>query len=153
MEALYPVLFGLIATLAMSLLLYAIGQSGAQGAEWVKGIGSSIPTPAGGSQVPGAAIHVIAGIVFAYVYALLGRQFAFQVPGQMIALGVVVGLVKGIVASLVLGMLAFDQDPMGRVSQAGLGVGIVHAVGHAVYGLLVSVLFGISGVEYVLSYT
>ena len=153
MEMFYTPLFGLLATAVMTVLLYAISNSGNEGMAFVRGIGSAVPTQAGGSLTPGVVVHVLAGLVFAYLYAALGRQFAFEMPGQMLALGVVVGLLRGGAVSLVLAMLAYDQQPLEHIARAGRGVAGVHALGNVAYGLVVSLLFGLSSVEYALSYT
>jgi hypothetical protein len=142
MENVYPLLFGLVGTGVMSLVLYLVGQAGGPTAAAVRGIGSSIPTPVGGSQAPGSAVHIIAGIVFGYVYMGLGHVWAPLVPGLLLALGVGVGIVRGIVVSAVLGMLAFDQDPLGKMSRAGFGVGLIHLIGTILYGLSLAVLYG-----------
>ena len=152
MEFLYAALFGLVATAVMTSLLYLVNQSGSEMGTLVKGIGSAVPTPAGGSQTPGVLVHVIAGLAFAYLYEALGRELALPQPGQMLALGDAVGIVRGIVVSAVLALLAFDQEPMEHMTRAGMGVGTVHVLGNVVYGLCVSALFGLTRVEYVLAF-
>ncbi|HKI99692.1 MAG TPA: hypothetical protein VKB51_14555 [bacterium] len=142
MENLYPLLFGLVGTGVMSLVLYAIGQAEGPTAAMVRGVGSSITTPVGGSLVPGGAVHIVAGIVFAYLYMGLGHAWAPLAPSLLVLLGLVVGLARGIAVSAVLGMLAFDQDPLGRMSLAGPGVGAIHVLGTLLYGLSLSLLYG-----------
>ncbi|HEX9844729.1 MAG TPA: hypothetical protein VGC20_18350 [bacterium] len=151
MENLYPLLFGLIGTGLMSLVLALVSQSGGAAAQ-VKGIGSSIPTPVGGSQVPGAAVHIVGGIVFGYVYLGLGHSMGALVPASLLALGAGVGIVRGIAVSAVLGMLAFDQRPLERIQLAGAGVGTAHVLGNVLYGLVLSALYGLTRVDYLLSF-
>lgn len=95
MAQLYPLLYGLIATAIMSAVLYLIGQLGTGAAARVKGIGSAIPTPAGGSQVPGAVVHIVAGVAFAYAFWGLGRAWAYLQPGQLVLLGAGMGVLRG----------------------------------------------------------
>jgi hypothetical protein len=151
MDALYPLLFGLVGTAVMSLVLYLLAQSGGALAG-VRGVGSSVPTPMGGSQVPGAAVHIVAGVVFAYAYLGLGEALTPLAPGLLLLIGALVGVVRGIATSIVLGMLAFDQRPMERMALAGNAVGTVHVIGAILSGLSVSVLFGFSAVTPHLSF-
>lgn len=54
--------------------------------------------------------------------------------------------------SLVLGVLAFDRDPLDAMARSGVGVGIVHVLGNVLYGVCVAVLFGLSAVDFALSF-
>jgi len=141
MVYLAALLFGLIGTGVMSGVLYAIEQAGAP---LVRGIGSAIPAPQGGSLMPGTTVHVVGGLFFGLVYLWIGQALPGLVPWQLLLLGVGVGVLRAIVADLLLAMLAFDQDPLRWMAQAGAGVGSAHALGHVLYGLSVSVLFGLS---------
>lgn len=152
MENLYPLLFGLIGTVVMTFVLYTAGQSGVGKAAMVKGVGSSIPTPVGGSLLPGAIVHVVAGILFGYVFWALGRAWAYLVPGELLALGVGVGIVRGVVVSIVLGLIAFDQRPLERMGEVGFGVGLTHVIGNVIYGLVVALLYGVTAVDFMLSF-
>jgi hypothetical protein len=152
MEYLYALVFGLVGTGVMTLVLYLISQIGAQSVAQVKGIGSAIPTPSGGSLVPGTAVHIAVGLIFGLVYLALGRQFAYLVPGALLGLGAGVGFVRGIVVSIVLGLIAFDREPLNRMNEAGPAVGIVHVIGNVIYGLCVSVLFGLSAIDYAVAF-
>jgi hypothetical protein len=151
MNNLYSLLYGLVATGLMSLVLALVAQAGGAAAQ-VKGIGSSIPTAVGGSQVPGAAVHILAGIVFAYVYMGLGHAWGVLVPWELLLLGAVVGVVRGLVVSAVLGTLAMDQRPLERMQLAGVGVGTAHVLANVLYGLCLAVLFGLTRVDFMLAF-
>jgi hypothetical protein len=152
MEYGYALLFGAIATAIMSALLYGVGQAGGERMALVKGIGSAIPAPVGGSLTPGLVVHGAGGLFFALVYLWLGHAAGGLVPGQLLALGAGVGLLRGIATGLVLAALAFDQRPLEWMAQAGPGVGLVHTLAHVLYGLCVSALFGLLRVDALLSF-
>jgi len=152
MENLYALLYGLLGTALMSFVLYGVQQAGGPSAANVRGIGSSVPTPHGGSLVPGAAAHIVAGALFGLVYLGLGHAWASLAPGSLLALGIGVGLVRGLAVTGVLSLLAFDQRPMERIQLAGAGTFVVHALGNVVYGLALAVLFGLSRVDSALAF-
>ncbi len=146
MENLYALLFGLIGTGVMSLLLYLVGQSGGDALANVRGIGSSIPAPRGGSQIPGAIIHIAAGLGFGLIFLAVGNAYVWYSPAGLLGFGAVLGIVKGIVVSILLALIAFDQEPLDFMQRAGGAVGTWHVLGHVVYGLCLSVLFGLTRV-------
>lgn len=147
MENLYALIFGLIGTGIMSLLLYLVGELGGVTGENVRGIGSSIPAPRGGSQIPGAMIHLAAGAGFGLLYLVFGGGYVWYSPAALLAFGAVTGIVRGIVVSCFLALIAFDQDPWDFMQRAGAAVGIWHVGGNVVYGLCVSLLFGLAKVD------
>ncbi len=148
METLYALLFGLIATAVMTILLYGVGQSGVGSVASVKAIGSAIPTPSGGSLVPGALVYIAAGLLFGVDYLALGRYFAYNFEyleiQALLGLGALVGIARGLAVSIVLGLIAFNQDPLARAVESGFWVGLWHVVGSVAYGLTLSILFGVS---------
>ncbi len=144
METLYALLFGLIATAVMTILLYAVGQSGVSSVASVKAIGSAIPTPSGASLVPGALVYIAAGLLFGVVYLALGRNFAYLEIQPLLGLGALVGIARGLAVSIVLGLIAFNQDPLAHAIRSGFWVGLWHVVGSVAYGLTLSILFGVS---------
>lgn len=137
-------LFGWIAAGVMSLLLFAINKTGSLKSYLVKGIGSSIPTPQGGSMVPGFFIFLVTGAVTGLVYMLVGQEFRWFSPAGLLLFGAGLGLGRGLVTNGLLWMVAFDQAPKAHIVQAGGGVAAAHILGQVVYGLSLSALFGLS---------
>ena len=152
MENFISLLFGLIATLLMSGLLYLTARSGVERSEWVRGVGSSIPTGTGGSLVPGASIHLVAGAVFGFVYLMIGQAFVWVSPAGLLAFGAGLGVARGLAVSAMLALVAFDQQPGAHMARAGFGVGACHVAGNIVYGLTLSLLFGASRIEAALAF-
>ena len=152
METLYALLFGLIATAVMTILLYVVGQTGVGSVASVKAIGSAIPTPSGGSLVPGALVYIAAGLLFGVVYLSLGRNFAYLEVQPLLGLGALVGIARGLAVSIVLGLIAFNQDPLAHAIGSGFWVGLWHVVGSVTYGLTLSILFGTTAVDFAVSF-
>ena len=156
MDTLYALLFGLIATAVMTILLYGVGQSGVNSVAFVKAIGSAIPTTSGGSQVPGALVYIAAGLLFGVVYLALGRNIAYNFEyleiQPLLGLGALVGIARGLAVSIVLGVMAFNQDPLAHAIGSGFWVGLWHVVGSVAYGLTLSILFGATTVDFAVSF-
>lgn len=136
--------FGLIATGVMSLLLLAINAIGTENLYLVKGIGSSIPTQEGGSLVPGLFIFLVTGTVAGLIYMLVGQEFRWFSPAALLLFGLLLGVARGLVTNGLLWMVAFDQNPRAHIANAGKGVAACHFLGQVVFGLSLSVLFGLS---------
>jgi len=147
MEILAAVAYGLIGSAVMSALLYLAAQASGGVRSGIRGIGSAIPAPPGGSLVPGASVHFAAGAVLAGLYALLGATWGPLSPGGLLALGLGVGLLRALAVSLVLALLAMGEEPLAFIREAGLAVGGVHVTGSLVYGLCVSALYGYTTIQ------
>lgn len=152
MDIVYALVFGLIATAVMSLVLFVLRSSGFPNAELVRGIASTVPCPSSGSEAPGVIVHLLAGMLLGLVYLLVGRNLGPVGAGGLLLLGLGVGLLRGLAASIVLTVLAADQDPWQKFLDAGMGVAFCHLVGNLVFGLALSVLYGVIRVEPLLGY-
>ena len=152
MTVIAALIIGLIGSGLMSLFLRTLARIGGQDAWPVFGVGSSIPTPTGGSLIPGTIGHLGAGMIFAYIYLALARQMTGMEPVDLLMLGGGVGILRGFAVSIFVALLAFDQAPLGHMIQAGPGPGIFHLVGNVIYGLLVSLMFGFSALEMAVAY-
>ena len=145
--------YGSIATGAMSLLLLAFNRTGTTHAYLIKGIGSSIPTQEGGSLVPGLFIYLSTGAVAGLIYMLVGQEIRWgwtgpdlwwSKPAILLLFGALTGVARGLATNGLLWMVAFDQKPKAHIARAGLGVVAIHSLGQVVYGLSLSVLFGLT---------
>lgn len=152
MENLLALFFGLLGACVMSLALYALRASGVTRAEEIRGIGSAIPTQKGGSLVPGAFIHLGGGAAVGLIYFLMGQNFIWAGVWSLLLYGAVMGIARGLMVSGFLWMAAFDQQPSVHIAKAGLGIGACHLIGQLVYGLSLSVLFGLTRIVPELSF-
>ena len=151
MDIALALLFGLVATGAMSLLLRALQPPLAAQGVPVWGIGSAVPEPAGVGSAPGAVVYIVAGLLAGLAYRYAGVALGWPVPG-LLGLAVVTGLLRGVAVSLVLTGLAAGQDPWANVRAAGPTAMTWHTVGHVVYGVALWLLFGLAGVPAALGF-
>lgn len=149
MDIVFALLYGLAGTGVMSFVLRIAHEANFSGAEEVYAIGSVVPRPPGSSPWPGIVIHLLAGMGFALLYLAIGDAILLYAPGLLL-LGAGIGLLRGLGVSLVLNVLAADQNPWQRFLDAGPVPAIWHLVGNLLYGLTVSVLFGVTNVNWML---
>ena len=89
--------------------------------------------------VPGLVLHLVRGIVLAYVYSAV---CAF-VPLPMNALtGLFYGLVLGAVMMLLVGIAVVENHPDPRFRRRGVMTGVVQIIGNGIFGLIVGSLCG-----------
>ncbi len=89
--------------------------------------------------VPGLILHLVRGIVFAYVYYAI---CAF-LPLPMDALtGSFYGLVLGVVMMLFVGIAVVEHHPDKRYQRRGVMTGVVQVIGNGIFGLVVGYVCG-----------
>lgn len=150
MDFVWALVFGLVATGLMSGALWLVRQGGAEG---VWGIGSTVPRPPGGSDAPGMLVHIAAGLLFGVAYLLAARLLVLPAWWELLLLGVGLGVVHSLVKSGLLAIISMAPDVAERWRAAGPGVAVVHLLAHVLHGVVVSLLFGVSGVVWYLAYS
>lgn len=89
--------------------------------------------------VPGLILHLVRGIVLAYVYYAI----CAYLPLPMNALtGLFFGIVLGVVMMLFVGIAVVENHPDPRYRRRGVMTGIVQVIGNAIFGLVVGGLCG-----------
>lgn len=128
----------------MTLVMGIIHRSGLAKADMVRAIGSLYTGQIEGSLAPGLIFHFVAGILFAFAYALFIGIFAPGLGLSIIA-GGIVGTFHGMAVCLGLIIVVAEHHPIEDFQHAGVGVAVAHLVGHIVYGVTVGVVLGITG--------
>jgi uncharacterized membrane protein YagU involved in acid resistance len=134
---------GIIATALMTVLLYSIHWRGFANADMLRALGSILTRSEQTSFLPGALLHFLFGIVFAFIYVGFWSALPVSALWTYLALGVIFGLGHGLVVSFALVVLVAEHHPLQRYQQAGMGVAIAHLLGHVLYGLVVGLLAGV----------
>ena len=89
--------------------------------------------------VPGLILHLVRGIVLAYVY----YGICTFVPLPMNALtGLFYGLVLGAVMMLFVGIAVVEHHPDPRFQRRGVMTGVVQIIGNGIFGLIVGWMCG-----------
>lgn len=138
------VLAGILGGSAMILVMRLMSR-----AEWARfdmivAIGSMVTRTRKNAFRTGAIIHAVSAIGFALLYSVIMWKFGLNHLPISLYVGVAFGIVHGMVVSLLLVWIVAERHPLVEFREAGLAVGLVHFVGHVVYGAVVGFVVGIA---------
>ena len=144
---------GLVGTSGMSLAMWIITKSGIANAGMIRAIGSMFTKSYDDSFGPGLIMHFISGILFAFLYVILISILAPSSIAGAIATGGMIGVFHGVAFAFLLVIMVAEHHPIEQFRSAGFEVAIAHLFGHVIYGLLVGLVVGLTGVRIVLLHT
>lgn len=133
---------GLLGTLVMMLFMDKITKSGWANADMVRALGSIFTRSLHNSFGVGIILHIVFGILIAFVYVLGFYIFNVHTFLGSIGVGFGLGFFHGIVVSLLLIVTVAEHHPVKEFQEAGLPVAAAHFAAHIVYGLVVGVVIG-----------
>ncbi len=149
------VLVGLVATLAMTVLMYAANITGMVKMDIPLMLGTMVAEPGNTARLIGLGVHFMMGVNFALIYAALWSGTGIA-PSAATGLLFVFGLVHGLAAGVAMGAMPVMHPRMSATSSPegktlpnpgifALNYGVRAAVGvlmlHLVYGLGIGLLY------------
>lgn len=147
MNIIAAMIAGLLATLAMTALMYLAPRMGLPKMDIIRMLGTILGgsraattgrvTANGGNVLVGWMAHLMMGAVFGIVYALLWNGFHFRLTWHI---GLIFGLLHGILASWLTPMM-LRMFPDASQSQPGIGMTSGMVVGHTVFGLVMALVY------------
>jgi hypothetical protein len=138
---------GIIGTSGMTLFMQMVTRSGLANADMVRAVGSIFTRSLESAFSVGLILHFLIGIIFAVFYFLVFSLVGLSgFPGSLLA-GFVLGFIHGFVVSFLLVVTVAEHHPMREFRKAGISVALVHLLGHVIYGILVGIVFGFSGID------
>ena len=141
MEIAFIVLAGVVGTTVMTLVMALIHRMGWANADMVRAIGSIYTRSFKSAFWPGLVIHYGAGILFAFLYAVLVAVAPIHTDGGTIMVTLCTGIFHGMSMGMVLAVMVAENHPLPEFRKAGVGVVLSHVVGHIFYGLTVGLVF------------
>lgn len=148
MVILIPLLAGFVATAFMCFFMEILTRARFANADMVRAVGSLFTKSYENSLIPGLIVQFGFGIVFGFIYfAILSVFTSGSVLSGMTA-GLVMGFFHGMVVSLALVIAVAEHHPLEQFQNAGLTVAASHLGGHIIYGFVVGLIFGISGIRF-----
>ena len=142
------IIAGIVGTAGMSIVLWAITSSGVAHAPMIRAIGSMMTGSNENAYLPGLIVHFIAGILIAFVYALLINLFSPNSLAGYIGAGAMIGVFHGVSFGFILVIAVAEHHPLEEFREAGSQVAIAHFVGHVIYGILVGAVLGLTGARF-----
>lgn len=132
--SLVPALAGLLGTLAMSLFLWIPEKLGFARLDIIRAVGSYVTKKRETAFLPGLALHLVAGVIFAYIYYGI-FLFIRGIPINALT-GLFAGLVHGVVVMLYVVITVLEHHPDEHYQRRGPMTGLMQLFGHGVFGLV-----------------
>ncbi len=137
------ILGGLLGTAGMTSVLYIFDRVGLANGDMVRAIGSLLTKSYENALIPGLIIHLLSGVFFTLVYAVLMDYFGSPSLAMAITYGTAMGVFHGAVVALLL-VVAAEHHPVDRFQQTGFAVAFVHWGAHVVFGFIVGLMIGVT---------
>ncbi len=133
-------LCGLVGAFAMTAFMKGVSSAFSQRVDMVRALGSYFSGRLEGADRLGKLIHAASGIVFGAVYlSIIYLMDALTFP-YPIFLGIGFGFFHGLFMSYALMFVASERHPIETYRKATLEEGLLHLVGHVIFGAVVGIL-------------
>lgn len=127
-------LCGFIGAFAMTSFMSAVSQAYSRRVDMARALGSYFTGKAEGSGRLGRLIHSISGVIFGAMYfGIMNAMGALAFP-YAIFLGIAFGFFHGLIMSYLLMFYASERHPIEEYRKATLEQGLLHLVGHIIFG-------------------
>lgn len=143
---LFSIVAGVIGTGGMTFTMYMINKMGITNAKMVIAIGSIITKTRENAIRVGLVMHFTAGIAFAILYTIFFSVYGITGILQFVGVGFGFGFIHGFVMSFILIIAVAEHHPLEEFRKAGFDVAVAHVIGHLIYGTLVGLVIGLSGI-------
>ena len=143
---LFSIVAGVVGTGGMTFVMYLINKMGVTNARMVIAIGSILTKTRENAIRVGLIMHFTAGVIFAILYTIFFSVYGINAIWQFVGVGFGFGFIHGFVMSFILVIAVAEHHPLEEFRQAGFAVAVAHVVGHLVYGTLVGLVIGLSGI-------
>lgn len=126
----------------MNLFMRKIGSSFGQEVDMVRELGSFNTGSMEGALLRGTLIHVFFGVIFGMAYLATWQALGLidLALVQTAFLGLGFGFLHGMVFSYMLMFLVRERHPIEQYRQVTLQTGIIHLIGHMMYGFAVGII-------------
>jgi len=143
---LFTIVAGVIGTSGMTSVMYLINKMGITNAKMVIAVGSIITKTRENAIRVGLIVHYTAGIFFAILYTIFFTVYGISGLLQVVGVGFGFGFIHGFVMSFILVIAVAEHHPLEEFRKVGFDVALAHVFGHMVYGTLVGLVIGLSGI-------
>ncbi len=133
---------GITGTLCMTFFMHGFTRSGLANANMIEAIGSIFTKSENNALLVGGILHLVSGVIFAMIYALLLALLGVQGTFYSALVGLCIGAGHGFVLAFLLVVAVAEHHPLEKYREAGLGVAAVHFLGHIIYGAIVGTIVG-----------
>jgi hypothetical protein len=144
---LLALLAGIIGAGGMNLFMFIVRRAGIAQADMVRAVGSIFTRSLKSAFSLGLTLHFLLGIIFAVFYFMAFSFLGLSGLPESLIGGLVLGFIQGFVVSIILVVTIAEHHPMRAFRKSGMSVVVEDIIGHVIYGLLVGMVFGLSGID------
>ncbi|PXA05494.1 hypothetical protein DDZ13_01085 [Coraliomargarita sinensis] len=136
-------LCGLVGAFAMTAFMTAVSSAFSERVDMVRALGSYFTGRLEGAVGLGRIIHAVSGLIFGATYLLIMHQMDALTFPYPIFLGIGFGFFHGLIMCYILMIFASMRHPIEEYRKATLEEGLLHLVGHIIFGIVVGLLAGL----------
>lgn len=131
---------GLIGAFSMTYFMSRVSAAYSKRVDMSRALGSYFTGKLEGSGKLGRLIHSISGVFFGTIYFTIMETMNALVFPFAIFLGIGFGFFHGLIMSYILMFYASERHPIEEYRKATLEEGLLHLVGHIIFGAVVGLL-------------
>lgn len=136
------VLAGLLGAVMMMIVIFALQSIGLTSPHLLASIGSLVTKKMDGASKVGLVIHLVSGIVFAFLYVLVWSYLDLRTIPELVMLGMLTGSLHAVAVSIAIVILVTEHHPLRRYQKVGFNVALTQVVAHVVFGIVVGFTMG-----------
>lgn len=127
----------------MTFFMGAVSQAFSKRVDMARALGSYFTGKVEGSGGLGRMLHSLSGVIFGMIYfAIMQAMGALTFPYALF-LGIGFGFFHGLIMSYMLMFYASERHPIEEYRKATLEEGLLHLVGHIIFGGVAGLLGGL----------
>ncbi|MGB0408487.1 MAG: hypothetical protein ACPG3X_02100 [Opitutales bacterium] len=134
---------GLVGAYAMTGFMGRVSAAYSERVDMIVALGSYFKGSLDGAEKLGRTIHTISGVVFGMVYFAIMQGMGALVFPHAFFLGIGFGFFHGLIVSYALMFYASERHPIEIYRKATLEQGLLHLVGHLIFGGVVGLIGGL----------
>ena len=127
----------------MNLFMRSVSSAYSKRVDMLVALGSYFTGTVDNAATLGSVIHALAGIVFGALYFLIMNAMNALIFPYAIFLGMGFGFFHGLVMSYCLMFIASERHPIEAYRKATLEEGLLHLVGHVIFGGVAGLIGGL----------
>lgn len=141
---LFSIAGGVVAAWGMNQFMARVGKTGeGDSIDMIKALGSFYSGKLEGSERLGTLIHLASGLIFGLIYGLTLLAIGMVHLPQSLFLGLGFGFLHGLIVCYALMIFMGERHPLEQYRNVTLQVGVIHLLGHLLFGFLVGFFCGV----------
>lgn len=136
---------GLVGAFAMNFFMRKVSATYSKRVDMLVALGSYFTGKTDNAASLGTMIHAVAGVIFGAIYFAIMQTMGALVFPYALFLGLGFGFFHGLIMSYLLMFYASEKHPIEAYRKATLEEGLLHLVGHIIFGGVAGLIGGLLG--------